>query len=135
MTTQESERVPNPSSPHSQRARPRGLLIGAALALLAAGGAGAGGMKLAQNWQPRSVLLLQPTAIASLQPGNPSAVRGIVADIFGNKFVVEDGSGRALVDLGPRGEDTNAVSKGETVTVQGMFDRGSVRAQVVSHAD
>src|SRR6202012_679461 len=54
---------------------------------------------------------------------------------FGNKFIVEDGSGRALVDLGPRGEDIDAVTKGETVTVQGMFDRGVFRAQVVSHAD
>src|ERR1700753_175204 len=112
MTTQESEREPNPSSPHSQRARPRGLLIGAALAMLAAGAAGAGGMKLAQNWQPRSVLLLQPTAIGSLQPGSPSALRGSVSNIFGNKFIVEDGTGRALIDLGPRGGDVIAVEIG-----------------------
>ena len=135
MTANELEKEPNPSPPRSLGFHHRGLLIGAALAMLAAGAAGAGGMKLAQNWQPRSVLLLQPTAIGSLQPGNPSAVRGNVSDIFDNKFIVEDGSGRALVDLGPRGEDIDAVTKGETVTVQGVFDRGVVRAQIVSHAD
>jgi hypothetical protein len=135
MTENELQREANPSTSRGMRIRHRGLLMGAALAVLAAGAAGAGGMKLAQNWQPRSVLLLQPTAIDALQPGNPSAVRGKVTDIFGNKFIVEDGSGRALVDLGPRGEDIDVVTKGETVTVQGVFDRGVVRPQVVSHAD
>jgi hypothetical protein len=135
MTDNELQGEANPSPLRHLRLRRRGLLIGAALAVVAAGAAGAGGMKLAQNWQPRSVLLLQPTAIASLQPGNPSAVRGNVSDVFGNKFIVEDDSGRALVDLGPRGEDVVVVNKGEIVTVQGVFARGVVRGQVVAHAD
>ncbi len=80
-------------------------------------------MRLAEKWQPRSVMLLQPTAIA-LQPGAPSAVHGSVVEIFGNKFIVDDGSGRALVDLGPRGENADTVTKGEILTVQGRFDRG-----------
>jgi uncharacterized protein YdeI (BOF family) len=116
--------------------RHRSLLGGAVLAILAAGAAaGAGGMKIAQNWQPRSVMLLQPVAIDRLQPGGLAAIRGNVSEIFGNKFVVEDGSGRALVDLGPRGENAGAVTKGESVAVQGIFDRGVVHAQVVSHGD
>lgn len=114
----------------------RGLLGGAALAVLAVGAAaGAGGARFAQNWQPRSVLLLQPTAINALQPGSPSAVRGSVVEIFGNKFIVEDGSGRALVDLGPRGERAGVVTRGEIVTVEGTFDRGIVHAHIVAHAD
>jgi hypothetical protein len=58
-----------------------------------------------------------------------------VAEIFGSMFIVDDGSGRALIDLGPRGRNADAVAKGETVTVQGMFERGIVHAQIVSHAD
>ena len=59
-------------------------------------------------------------------------VKGKVAEIFGNKFIVQDDTGRALVDLGPRGEDATAVAKGENVTVQGRFDRGVIHAQVWS---
>lgn len=136
MTETNSHQDAATSPPTHRRLRPRGLLAGVALAVLVAGAAaGAGGMKLAQNWQPRSVMLLQPTAIDRLQPGGPAAVRGNVAEIFGKMFVVDDGSGRALIDLGPRGESADVVTKGETVTIQGMFDRGIVHAQIVSHAD
>ncbi|MGX1104291.1 uncharacterized protein AB7M47_002674 [Bradyrhizobium elkanii] len=135
MTESDAQSDPTPSPPERRQVRHRGLLAGAALAVLLAGAAaGAGGVRVAQNWQPRSVLLLQPTAIDRLQPGGPSAVRGNVAEIFGHMFVVEDGSGRALIDLGPRGENADIV-KGEAVTVQGMFDQGIFRAQIVSHAD
>ena len=125
------------SSPPARRHIPRrSLLAGVAVAVLAVGAAaGAGGVRLAQRWQPQDVMLLQPGAISKLQEGNPAAVKGTVAEIFGNKFILDDGSGRALVDLGPRGENADAVVKGETVTVQGMFDRGIVHAQIVSHAD
>src|ERR1700755_1849949 len=119
-----------------RQTRHRSWLRGIALAVLLVGAAsGAGGVKIAQRWQPQSVMLLEPTAIGKLQDGNDVAVKGSVADIFGNKFVLDDGSGRALVALGPRGEDSNAVVKGEIVTVQGMFDRGFVHARVVAHAD
>ncbi|TWB90643.1 hypothetical protein FBZ93_114204 [Bradyrhizobium macuxiense] len=136
MTESHSHRDADPTPPARRQARHRGLLAGAALAVLMGGAAaGAGGMRVAEKWQPRSVMLLQPTAINALQPGSPVAVKGSVAEIFGNKFIVDDGSGRALVDLGPRGEDADTVTRGETVTVQGMFDRGIVHAQIVSHAD
>ena len=127
----------HPSPPPARRRSWRqGWLGGVAIALLCAGAAaGAGGLKLAQRWQPQSVMLLQPTPIGQLREGNPAAVKGNVAEIFGNKFILDDGSGRALVDLGPRGEDATAVTKGEAVTVQGMFDRGVVHARIVSHAD
>lgn len=116
--------------------RHRSLLAGVALAVLAVGAAaGAGGVRLAEKWQPRSVMLLQPTAINALQPGAPSAVHGSVSEIFGNKFILDDGSGRALVDLGPRGENADTVAKGEILTVQGSFDRGVIHAQIVAHAD
>jgi len=136
MSEPDSPKTPDPSPPARWRDRPRGLLAGSALAVLIVGAAaGAGGVKMAQRWQPQSVMLLQPTAINKLEAEDAVAVRGSVAEIFGNKFVLDDGTGRALIDLGPRGEDTDTVSKGETVTVQGMFDRGIVHARIVSHAD
>src|ERR1700761_6711303 len=134
MTQETENRDTGPAGSSRRLVRNRSLFAGLALAVLAASG-GAGAMKIAQKWQPRSVLLLQPVSINELKTGSLSAVRGNVSDIFGNKFLVEDGSGRALVDLGPRGENAAAVTKGENVTVQGMFERGVVNAQVVSHAD
>ena len=108
MTETDAQRDVSPSRPKRWQVRHRGLLAGVALAALVVGAAaGAGGLRVAQNWQPRSVLLLQPTAIDRLQPGGPSAVRGNVTEIFGHMFVVEDSSGRALIDLGPRGEHQN----------------------------
>jgi hypothetical protein len=80
-------------------------------------------------------MLLTPVAIGKLQTSDVVAVRGSVAEIYGNKFILQDDTGRILVELGPRGEDGNVVTKGEQVSVQGRLDRGFITAQVVSHAD
>lgn len=124
-------------APPSRRPTTRyAMLTGIAIAVLAIGAAaGAGGTRLAQRWQPQSVMLLQPTTIDRLESGSPVAVNGNVVEIFGNKFILEDSTGRALVELGPRGETEDVVTKGETVTVQGRFERGFIHAQIVSHAD
>jgi len=112
------------------------MLAGTVLAVLAIGvAAGAGGTRLAQRWQPRSVMLLQPAPISTMQEGSSVAVRGSVAETFGHFFILQDSSGRALVDLGPRGDDVDAAAKGENVTVQGLFDRGLIHAQFLAYAD
>ena len=85
--------------------------------------------------QPQAVMLITPMAIAKLQPSDVVAIKGSVAEIYGNRFLLEDDSGRMLVDLGPRGDDRAVVTKGEQVSVQGRFDRGFVAAQVLSRAD
>jgi hypothetical protein len=114
----------------------RALGIGGAIAILVAGAAlGAGGTRLVHNWGPQRVMLLQPGLISDLREDTPIAIRGEVIEIFGNKFIVQDGSGRALVDTGPRGEDRRIVTRGETVSIQGRFDDGAIRAQLVAHAD
>ncbi len=138
MTDAENISEPNAlPSPQRRLRLSRGTLATGALAgvLIAGAALGAGGTKLAQNWQPRSVMLLQPAPIDKMAQSSPVAIKGDVAEVFGNKFVVQDGSGRALVDTGPRGENRTVVAKGETVTVQGRFDRGVVHADVLSHAD
>jgi len=84
---------------------------------------------------PQAVMLLTPVVIDKLQADNIVAVKGSVAEIFGNKFILQDDTGRALVELGPQGENGAAVAKGELVMVQGRFERGFIVAQIVSHAD
>jgi len=138
MTETIDNNQPNALPPPERRRRisARAMGIGGAIAVLIAGAAlGAGGTRLAQNWEPQRVMLLQPAAIGDMREDTPVAVKGEVTDIFGNKFIVQDSSGRALVDTGPRGEDRRVVTKGEAVTVQGRFDRGIIRAQLIAHAD
>jgi hypothetical protein len=122
--------------PPPRRLSPRALGGGALLAVLVAGAAmGAGGSRLAERWQPQQVLLLQPAPIDQMRDDTPVAVKGDVAEIFGSKFIVQDGSGRALVETGPRGDRAPPAIKGETLTVQGRFDRGVLHAEIISHAD
>ena len=136
--TESNPHSENPALPPSSRFKTRRntMMAGIAVAVLVVGAAaGAGGTRLAQRWQPQSVMLLPPGSIDRMQDESQVAVKGNVAEIFGNKFVMQDDSGRALVDLGPLGENANAVAKGEAITVQGRFDRGVIHAQVLVHAD
>lgn len=138
MTNTENTAEPKALPPPKRRIRlSRPTVVPGAVAFLLIAGAalGAGGTRLAQSWQPRSVMLLQPVPIDRMTERSSIAIKGDVTEVFGNKFVVQDGSGRALVDTGPRGEDRMTVAKGETVTVQGRFDRGVVHADVLAHAD
>jgi hypothetical protein len=58
-------------------------------------------------------------AIDQIRPEGIS-IKGAVADIFGDKFVLEDKSGRILVQTGPTGPQAAPVKSGETVTVIGI---------------
>lgn len=115
----------------TRSARPFGLsrrnlaLIGAGL--LAFGG-GAGAIVMAETRPDVSMAPATPVAIRSLSSEGIVTIRGRVADIYGNKFILADATGRALVDTGREGDGRQLVAAGEPVTVQGRFDRGSVRA-------
>ena len=105
-------------------------------ALLVVGAvAGAGAVRFADRLHPQAVMLLQPAAINTLQDNTLVAIKGKVAGVFGNAFVVDDGTGRALVDTGPRGEGRTIATPDETVTVQGRFNHGRLQAQVLTRAD
>ena len=138
MTIEPDKTTPesNPASPPS-RCRSRGFkFAGAAVLILAVGAAGGvAASRYTHRHQPQAVLLLQPAPIAQLKNDTPVAIKGQVAEVFGNKFIVQDDSGRALVDTGPRGDRVKPVTKGEAVTVQGRFDRGLIRAQLMTRAD
>lgn len=107
------------------RISPRHRLSLAAAALLAVGAAGgAGAVQLTRP--PVEMAPAVPTAVAKLsQASGIVTVKGQVAETYGDRFVLQDGSGRALVDVGPAG---NAVASGSTVTVQGRYVEGQLHA-------
>jgi uncharacterized protein YdeI (BOF family) len=82
-----------------------------------------------------SLVMLTPAPITSMHDWSEVAVKGQVAEIFGNKFIVQDDSGRALVDTGRPGESGQLVAKSENVSVQGRFEHGFIHAEVISHPD
>lgn len=129
MTTQMEMDPPRPRG-----SRRRGILV--ALAMVLAFGAGAGAMAVAHRFQPAITLLpLTPGPVAAMSTWSPVAVKGQVAEVFGNKFILQDDSGRALIETGRRGEWGHLVAKDETVTVQGRFENGFVHAAAVVHAN
>lgn len=119
---------PRPSGPRKRRI----LTLGAVVAAFVVG---AGASTLAQRNHPVTLVALTPAPVSAMRDWSPVAVKGQVAEIFGNKFVIEDESGRALVETGPAGEGGKLVAKSETVTVQGRFEHGFIHAAAISHAD
>jgi uncharacterized protein YdeI (BOF family) len=78
---------------------------------------------------------LPPVAISAMADWSTVEIKGQVAEIFGNKFLLQDATGRALVETGRQGEDGALVAKDEPVTVQGRFEHGFVHAAFIVHAD
>jgi hypothetical protein len=101
-----------------------GIAVGAALvAIGAAGGAGAISLTRPSIVMAPSV----PTAIGKLSAGQGIiAVKGRVTEIFGDRFVIQDQSGRTMIDAG-RGEGMT-IAVGDTVQAQGRYDNGQVHA-------
>lgn len=96
-----------------------------------AAGAGATRLMVRHEAQP----LMPPIAISAMTDGSTAAVKGKVTEIFGNKFVVEDATGRTLVETGRAGEGGTLVTRDEMLTVQGRFEDGFMRGSMVVHAD
>lgn len=83
---------------------------------------------LAQGAPPEPATL----SVNQLRDMNAIRLEGRVAEIFGNRFVLEDATGRTLVETGPRGERGDLVKVGDTVSVDGRFGRGEVEARSIS---
>lgn len=75
------------------------------------------------------------TPIASLQNVDGMTISGRVTDIFGNKFVLEDASGRVLVETGPQRGNQIEVRDGEELQVIGEPRNGSFDAFTIVRAD
>lgn len=116
--------MPRMTTPRISRGQKIGLAGAALLGLGVAGGAGAVSLTRPAVEMAPTV----PTAIARLpQSSGVVTVKGRVAEVYGNRFVVQDNSGRTLVDAGREGQ--SAVSVGNPVLVQGRYDQGQLHAR------
>lgn len=122
------------SSRRLSRLGGRGRLGLAVAGLLALGGA-AGAVVTAETRPTATMAPANPVPIRSLETSGIVTVRGRVAEIYGNKFVMVDASGRALVDTGREGDDRQLVTPNEPVTVQGRFERGFIHAAFLVSTD
>lgn len=115
------------------RRRIPGRAVLAAVALFGAGGAvGATAARMAGP--TIEVAPLSPVAISSLRSHDGLVtVRGKVGETYGTMFTLADGSGRTLVDGGPR--ISGLVATGAPVTIQGWSRDGVVRASFLVGAD
>lgn len=135
----QSEPIPALEAPAAtaQPYRPRKRHALAALAAVLLLGAGAAGGAFAINARHASAEMapVVPVAISSLPASGIVSLKGQVAEIFGNKFILSDGGGRALVETGRAGEGGKLVAMNEPVTVQGRFEDGFLHASFVVHGD
>jgi uncharacterized protein YdeI (BOF family) len=125
-----------PAAPKTLAPRRTAVITIAAMAILAVGAAaGAAGMKLTRP--SVEMAPLTPVAITSLTDSsrNVVTVKGKVVEIYGNKFIVQDDSGRALVESGPAGDGGKLVGFNEELNVQGRFDKGFLHASYIVHQD
>ncbi len=99
------------------------LGAGALIAIGAAGGAGA--VALTRPAIEMAPTIATPIARLPASDGIVT-VKGRVAEVFGDRFVVQDGSGRAMIDAG---RNARGIAKGDAVTVQGRYDDGQLRAR------
>ena len=120
---------PHPPAPRHRRRRwiAAAALLGACI--------GAGATASALHGQRATIIALTPAPIDAMKAWSPVAVKGEVAGIYGNKFIIQDATGKALVDTGREGEDATLVAGAETVTVQGRFEHGVIHAVAIAHAD
>jgi uncharacterized protein YdeI (BOF family) len=121
----------------SQRSSRRSHLAATAIAgfvVLAIGAAG-GATAMRMVRAAPEMAPLTPVAISAMPTWSLVTIKGKVADIYGNKFVIQDDSGKALIETGPAGDDGSLVAKDEAVTIQGRFDNGFVHASYIVHSD
>ena len=105
--------------------------IGAALLLAMGAAGGAGAVSLTRPSVQMAPTVATPIARLAASDGIVT-VKGRVAEVYGNRFVVQDGTGRAMVDTG-RGSAT--VASGQPMMVQGRFADGQLRAAYLVGAD
>lgn len=119
---------------HPRRGRKHAAAFGlAALGLVVGLAGGAGAMKLVRP--SVEMAPMTPVAISAMADDSLVTIKGKVTEIFGNKFIVQDDSGRALIETGPEGEGGKLVASNELVTVQGRFDDGFLHGSYIVHED
>ncbi|MBY5457846.1 hypothetical protein ELH26_13375 [Rhizobium leguminosarum] len=133
---QDNEHAEGAATPVPQGHRRRRLaipLIAAAVALVIGAAGGASAVKMMRPTPEMAPLT--PVAISAMPASSLITIKGKVAEIYGNKFVLQDESGKALVETGRAGEGGALVTPDEAVTVQGRFDDGFVHASYLVRQD
>ena len=102
------------------------LKLGGGAALLLILGA-AGGAAVVETTRPAVEMApASPVAISSLgQRTGIVTIKGKVAEVYGDRFILADGSGRTMVDIG---RDATPATAGTALTVQGRYDQGQLHA-------
>lgn len=100
------------------------LGLGAAILLGAGAAGGAGGVSLTRPTAEMAPIVT--TTIAKL-PSTDGIVtiKGRIAEVFGNRFIVQDQTGRTMIDAGRLANSPLTI--GQTVSVQGRYDDGQLR--------
>ena len=111
------------------RGQKMGLGGAALFALGVAGGAGA----ITLTRPPVEMAPTVATAIIRLPTTKGVVtVKGRVAEVYGDRFIVQDATGRTLVDAGRR--DGLTLGVGSPILVQGRFDDGQLHARYLVDA-
>lgn len=112
----------------------RPVLAAVAAALILTGlGVGASAERLLRPEETQT--LLEPIAVTALSEGDLGALKGQVMEVYGDKFILQDATGRALIETGPSAKDGSLVTPGEVVTAQGDLEDGLLRARLIVRAD
>ncbi|MBO1359148.1 hypothetical protein J2D73_04965 [Acetobacter sacchari] len=75
---------------------------------------------------------IAPVAINRLpQSRGPVTVKARVAEVFGHDAILDDGTGRILVELGHGPDRDGLLTVGRTLTAQGRFGHGVLHARFV----
>ncbi|TCA06528.1 hypothetical protein E0H68_30900 [Rhizobium leguminosarum bv. viciae] len=127
------EGAATPMPPGYRRRRLAIPVIAAAVALVIGAAGGASAVKMMRPTPEMAPLT--PVAISAMPATSLITIKGKVAEIYGNKFVLQDESGKALVETGRAGEGGALVTRDEPVTVQGRFDDGFVHASYLVRQD
>lgn len=122
-----------------------GLAISGAGLLLLGGGIGA--VAAHDGHRVEAMAPAAPVAINSLEQASRSfigdaesvvTIHGRIAQVFGGQLVLNDGSGQVLVDTGQRrrlDEAATTLAVGQTVSVQGRYQDGVLRARYLVGGD
>lgn len=73
--------------------------------------------------------------IGEIQRTQGLTISGVVTATFGNKFVIEDGTGQILVSSGPPWYHQIRMNQGERVTVVGEYDDNEFDAFSITRQD
>lgn len=137
VAAKDREAAPHPRQPHAAPKSSRLIFAGVGATLIALGAVsgvvGAGLLRPEPATFDATLATTPMTEIVTTSNGRV-ALSGKVAEIFGNKFVISDGTARVLVETGRAGEDGALVADGETILVQGQFDHGFLHAFAIRHA-